>query len=632
MSFAGIPFAQALMAFGAVGVLVVGLYILRLRRRVFAVPFAALWQRVLFERQAESLFSQLKRLLSLLLQLAILAMLVLALRDPRPQTDLVKGRNIVLLLDGSASMQATDVKPSRLDTARTKATEIIRAMSDLDHALLVQMDAVITPLGPRSSDRAELERMLASYTPTETRADLPRGLQFAADAVSGLDHPEIIVISDGALGDLSDAAKVPLAGAILRYVPIGVSNRNFGITQFSVRRYPLDKARYEVMLEITNASPEPGEIELKLLGDGLLVDVTKLRLNAGERLPRFYPNLSGASQKLEAVITPTGNTVDDLAADNKAFALLPDRRRVKVLDVTEGNRYLEAALLLDEYLDVTEVTPRQYVGVETSKFDVVIFDSVTPAEPPKAHALYLDPRGDGSPVKVGKPIVAPSDDNLEMDKVLRTHPIARFSTLDSIKIAKATPLSPQPGDKVVGQCRGQALLVAGERQHHKFAALGFDIRESDFALLVSWPLFVLSTLNWFTGEDEQYLSSYQTGQVWRIRAGELAARVNAIVKQPDGKTSVAPVHEGRAVILGRRSGFYQLNVEGNPPLAFAANLNDEVESKIEPSATLVLGATTAYSLTTNVVSAKQATWVILLLLVAALSALEWATYHRRVTV
>ncbi len=627
MSFAGLGFAQALTAFGVVGALVVGLYILRLRRRTFAVPFAALWQRVLFERQAESLFSQLKRLLSLLLQLAILAMLVLALRDPRPQAHFVKGRNIVLLLDASASMQSTDVKPSRLELARTKATDVIRAMSDLDHALLVQMDAVITPLGPRSADRAELERMLMNYAPTDTRADLPRGLQFAADAVSGLDQAEIIVVSDGALGDLGEAAKVKLSGATLRYLPVGTSNRNFGITQFAVRRYPLDKARYEVMLEVTNTSPEPGEVELRLLGDGFLVDVTKLRLAAGERLPRFYPNLSGANQRLEASIAPTGNTVDDLPADNKAFALLPERHRAKVLNVTTGNRYLEAALLLDEYLEVTEVTPLKYVSIDTSKFDAVIFDSVTPAEAPKTHALYLDPRGDGSPVKVGKEVDQP-----ELEKVDRKHPIARFTALEDVKIAKAHALLPQVGDKVVGQSGGKPLLVAGERQRHKFAALGFDVRESDFALCVAWPLFVLSTINWFTGEDEQYLSSYQTGQVWRVRTGDGAGKNSAFVKLPDGKNESVPIHEGRAVILGRRAGFYQLTVEGNPPVAFAASLSDEVESKIEPSAALVLGTATASSVSTTVATAKQSAWVILLLLVVALSALEWATYHRRVTV
>ena len=42
----------------------------------------------------------------------------------------------------------------------------------------------------------------------------------------------------------------------------------------AVRRYPLDKSRYEVMLEVTNTGPEPEDVELTLLGDGQMVDVT----------------------------------------------------------------------------------------------------------------------------------------------------------------------------------------------------------------------------------------------------------------------------------------------------------------------------------------------------------------------
>ena len=90
------------------------LYILKLRRRVVAVPFSPLWERILRDKEATSLFSKLKRLLSLLLQLALLALLVLALGDPRAAESLIKGRNVVVLVDASASMQATDVAPSRL--------------------------------------------------------------------------------------------------------------------------------------------------------------------------------------------------------------------------------------------------------------------------------------------------------------------------------------------------------------------------------------------------------------------------------------------------------------------------------------------------------------------------------------
>src|SRR5580698_10420417 len=120
MILAGLHLAQLATLFGLAGAAVVALYILKLRRRAIAVPFSPLWQRILRDKEATSLFSKLKRLLSLLLQLALLALLVLALGDPRAAATLVKGRNVVVLLDASASMQATDVSPTRLEAAKSE--------------------------------------------------------------------------------------------------------------------------------------------------------------------------------------------------------------------------------------------------------------------------------------------------------------------------------------------------------------------------------------------------------------------------------------------------------------------------------------------------------------------------------
>ena len=41
-------------------------------------------------------------------------------------------------------------------------------------------------------------------------------------------------------------------------------------------------------------------------------------------------------------------------------------------------------------------------------------------------------------------------------------------------------------------------------------------RDSDLPLRTAWPLFVINCINWFTDEDSQYLSSFKTGDVWRI--------------------------------------------------------------------------------------------------------------------
>jgi hypothetical protein len=639
MIFAGLSVAQLAAIFGAVGVGVVVLYLLKLRRRVVAVPFSPLWERILREKEATTLFAKLKRVLSLLLQLALLALLVLALGDPRPAESFLRGRTVVVLVDASASMQATDVAPDRLAVARGEAKKIVAGLGGADRMLVAQMDARTTPLGPLTGDTGVLEREIDAIRPTDARGDFPRALRFATDVLRGVPSAEIIVISDGALGPSEDASgAVHLGGVKLSYVRVGREGRNVGVTQFSVRRYPLDKSRYEVMIELTNTGPDVEDIELQLLGDGALVDLTKLRLNPGERLPRFYPELSGASRTLEAKIARADGTRDDLPADDHAFALLPERRRAKVLVVSEGNAYLQAALLLDEYLDVTEVTPRLYAQtVAQQRFDAVVFDRVTPAEAPTTSALYLDPRGAGAPVRVEGELKTPG-----FDKIDRKHPAVRFVALDDVNVSVAHKLVPGSGDKVVGASDGgqSPILVAGVRGTSKFVALGFDVRDSDLPLRPAWPLFVIDCIDWFTEEDAQYLSSYKTGEVWHVPVGGSAER--ATVKLPDGTEQAVAVHDGRAVLVGERAGFYEITTAAAgapgvetadaPRVAFAANLTDTGESAITPQDKLVVDGADAGKVAGYHLGVRREVWVYLLLAAAILTALEWATYHRRVTI
>jgi len=635
---AGLLLTQLLGIFGAAAVFATALYLLKLRRRTTAVPFSKLWERILRDKEATSLFSRLKRLLSLLLQIALIALLAFALGDPRARTALLKGRNLVVLVDASASMQAVDVGTNRLGVAKDEVKKIIRGLGGADRMLVAQMDAAITPLGPMSGDTSELERALDGIKATDAPADFPRALRFAIDSLRGLDNAEIVVVSDGRLGDAVDASgKVHLGDDVaLTYLPVGASARNVGITEFSVRRYPLDRSRYEVMLEVTNTGPEQEDVELSLFGDGALVDLTKLRLKPGERLPRFYPNLSGASRTLEAKIQPLEGSRDELPADNHAYALLPERRRAKVLVVTPGNTYLEAALLLDEYLDVSLVSPKDYagnVGAVAAQSDVILFDGVTPASLPRANAIYIDPRGPGSPVKSEAELKQPG-----FDKIDRKHPIVRWTALDDVNIARGHKLVPEPGDKVVGASNEGPILVAGQRNGFKFVAMGFDVRDSDLPLRVAWPILLLNSINEFTNEDAQYISSFRTGEVWRVPASSQTGQ--ALLKSPGGAELVVPVHEGRAVYLGERAGFYELtgsntsntNVENRVTTHFAANLLDAGESAIEPAKELVVDGKKAGALSGFQIGVRREIWIYLLLAAVIVTAIEWFTYHRRITV
>ena len=78
MNFAA-PLAFAL---GALALPIVVLYILKIKRRRVSVPYLRLWEELLIETRARSLFQRLKRLYSLLLQLFILLSLIFALGQP----------------------------------------------------------------------------------------------------------------------------------------------------------------------------------------------------------------------------------------------------------------------------------------------------------------------------------------------------------------------------------------------------------------------------------------------------------------------------------------------------------------------------------------------------------------------
>lgn len=639
MHFTGVPLQQLIQIGALAGALIVVFYILKLRRRPVAVPFSKIWQRILRDKEATSLFSQLKRLLSLLVQLALLALMLLALGDPRTAANMIEGRNIVVLIDGSASMRATDVAPSRIDAARERIRAMIRGLSGSDRMLLAQMDAAVTPLSTLTGEIAELEAGLAKTAPTDASADFARGLRFAADTLRGLPSPEVIVVSDGVLEEPVDAAgPVHLGDIKLSFEPIGARGRNAAITEFSVRRYPLDKSRYEVMLEVTNTSDEPLDVELSLLGDGQLTDLTRLRLNAHEKLPRFYPNLSGASKTLEARLGLADGSSDDLPADDRAFALLPERRRARIQVVTAGNMFLEAALLLDEYLDVTTVAPGSYPA--KGGYDVTIFDGVAPnVAPGSGSLLYLNPTGGNVPFEVGK-LIEDNDPNYKLgfDELDAKNPLLRYTALSDVNIARAHALKGDKEDRVIAQSYKGPLLLQGRRAGVKFVALGFDIRESDFPLRIAWPLFLLNTINDFVEEDVSYISSFRTGTVWNIPAPSVAEA--ATLELPDGSKRTVPVKDGRAVFLGQLAGFYKISPvtpsgAAPPPeeiTMFAANLSDPQESAIQPVTELKVDGRAASAVSEFKIGVRREIWVYLLVAVLIVTTIEWLTYHRRVTV
>ncbi|WP_370278540.1 VWA domain-containing protein [Pontibacterium sp.] len=165
--------------------------------------------------------------------LAVLVSLLLALAaaqpvwQKQPQPAVKQGGAVVIVWDLSASMNATDLKPSRLQRARFKIEDLLDRLGDSQAALLVYAaDAfVVTPLTEDGDTiRAQLPAMQPEIMPAQgSRAD--RALQQAGALLQQAQVPEgdILLVSDEVEPALiaADASRLKQQGYRVSILSVG---------------------------------------------------------------------------------------------------------------------------------------------------------------------------------------------------------------------------------------------------------------------------------------------------------------------------------------------------------------------------------------------------------------------------
>ena len=698
MSFLGpIPFAVFAWVAGGAATLAITAYILKLRRRRFEVPFSALWRRVIDQKDANSLWQHLRRVVSLLIALLVIALLLFAALDPTLGASNHDARSVVVLLDASASMKATDgadpkdtnTSVTRLQAAKDKAKALLDGMGGGDVAMIMKVDGQATPLSRFSSDVPMLRKVVDGVTASDTPADLTRALAAAADALRDRKHPLIVIVSDGAFPEAQlglaswstivpaaaahgadswatkNLAAVDLSGMDVRYLPVGHRADNVGIIAFNVRRYVANKAAYEVYIEIQNFGPTPAKRKLTLYNGATAVDVRDLQLGPGERQRQIYKELPGGDDnRLRASLRPVEGVggSDPFSLDDEAFALLPARKKQKVLMIIApppcaaepcadsgdeaGNLYLEGAILVYDNIEPFKITPADYEKnpAQIAGFDAVIFDDYTPVAPPTAalNVMYFHPSGAGSPFPIHGKLTKP-----RITEVAEDHPVMKWVSLSDVNFDEADVYE-------VDRTRNQQALaisvrdpvIAAKRDgNHKTLAFGFSLpgpgrdTATDLPLRVAFPLLLVNALDWFAGDAGDLITTYVTGQRERVPVDGVVGATEASITAPDGSLSKAPIADGVATFYPSQVGFYDLSVfdAATPPnavasLGLAANLANPIESDITPSATLTLGGKALQAPEAFAVSHSQRLWIYFLLLAAFIVVIEWITYHRRITV
>jgi Ca-activated chloride channel family protein len=652
---------------------VIAMYMLKLRRDEAVVPSTLLWTRLLTDVEANAPWQRLRRSLLLLLQLLLVLILVLLAARPFLERPAGLARDIILVVDTSASMGATDVLPNRLEGAKSAAIEALKELPTGGKVSVIAAERTARIVANETTDLGRVRQAITSLAPTSTTGDLDDALELASKLARRSGDAQILVATDGALAS-TPATEVDAPISVL---PVGRDRKNQAIVALAVRTDP-SALTQSAFVGVANLDLEPAERRLEVYGDGILIEAQDLTIDPQTRQDIVIDDITNGRQRtvnvlevrLTAADTEATGDPDQLALDDHAWAIVPPTRERVILVVGEGDPYLETALSKLPNVDLWLGTPADYArnpdNPEGKPWDLVIFEGELPAELPNVPILAIAPERSSPLGQVNGTLTNPGIGSLNPDE-----PILSFVDLSTLHIAEAARMTlPDWARAVIPGPRGAPLLYVGERDGLRTAVLAFDPRQSDLPLQVAFPVLLAN----LTGE----LLGGSTTPVDSIRPGdpvELTMRPDVAglrVTGPDGAVHelVPGVDGGSTVTFSatERPGVYTVapildpdaspapsaatpapSASGAPaaagdeeaPSSFVVALFDVRESTITPGDGRGLvdlgtasgegpGATpgTAGGGAVARPTTRDELWIPILLIVLVALCIEWAVYHR----
>ena len=572
----------AALAFGIIIPVIFLFYFMRPKRQEREVSSTLLWQQASQDLQASRPWQRLR--ITALLLLQILAAIVIVLILARPATFISSpiGGNTIIILQASASMQATDVSPSRFDAATSEITSLIDRLGPGDQVSLINMARTPQVLIAFSSDKGQLNSALQQAKVTNQDADLELALSLATSLAAGHTNTQILVVGDGHVlpPDQTLESSIPV-----RYLQIGSDAPNTALLALASQTI---QGKLFALAQITNFSHQQRSIPVELYADGNLVSVQTATLGAEASGALQWGPLPPATRFLHAHI----DSQDAMTVDHDAWAIAGGSMHGRVLLVTKGNSFLEASLRLQLNIDLFETTPDKYVS--TGNFDLTVFDGYIPSNLPAGALFFVNPPSDSNVFgKSGAEIIisrisAGADTQKLLDQV----------DLTSIHVVrKSHQLVPAPWMRPVIVTPETPLLIAGEQNDRRIGVLSFDLHDSDLPLQPSFPILIYNLVSWFlplpvAGNAQVAPATPVTIQAWP------GATHITITGPGQQSVTVAPPFPVTTFNNTDSTGIYAVTqYTQNQVLqgSFVVNLFDPLQSNLAPASHLPIAQSTNFN-------------------------------------
>ena len=648
------PYTGAIAAGVALPALV-AMYFLKLRRHQVAVSSTLLWKRAVQDLQVNAPFQRLRKSLLLLLQLLALAAVLTALAGPVLSLQTGPGRRYVLLIDRSASMNATDADGrTRLAAAKDQAQKLIDslrgpALLDLgdpgDEAMVIAFDRHPAVLCNFTAEKARLAAAIEGIEPTDGASSLAEALAIArafAESQGAVEGnraaprpPELHLFSDGRIADLSGIS----AGATeLKFHRLGGSADNVAVTALQARRSYEKPDEVHVFAGLSNFGPAAAACDVQLSIDGQVRSVRRQQVPPARPASKDRPAASGGVS-VSFVLTHSGGGVvsvrqlrrDPLASDDAAWTILPPPKKLHVLLVTSDNPAIEAALRACPLERLDAIAPAQFDERTAadpgalSTYDVVVLDGHAPANLPRGRYIVFG----SPPPDIDATAAGPLKGEVLVDWRAR-HPVLEFVGLSNLYAAEAVRMRLPKDAELLAEFGASPAIALLRRRASTFLLVGFDVMQTNWPFEPGFVIFCYNATTFLGQEDPgRTTAMLNVGEAIAVRSG---SQSTATLTTPDGRSETLTADGSGTFRYPRthRVGVYRLAVPDRPETAYAVNILDEFESNIAPADKIALSSETVEAQPAEPRRTNVPLWPWLAGAAFVLVCLEWFVYNSKV--
>ena len=483
--------------------LLILLYILKRNYKEEVISSTILWSEVYKNTKANTPWEKLKKNIMLLLQIIVLLLIIFSLMKPFLNFGGRSYKNIIIVLDTTASMGAEYGSSTRLEEGKTLAKEFIKNTKEDTNTYIINFDGNSNLLQNGDFDKNVSNEVIDNISQSNNTGDISEAISFIKAIGEGIEENyEVVVFTDNevSLGDVN--------GKVILLSNAGVNASIDNIAHKNLE----DKVR--LIATVTNRGKGTYEGDFTLYDGNKILAVEALNLQEGEN-----KTLTFDFEKIEGeVIKGELSRRDMISADNTFNHVIGNKKINKILIVTEQNLFLEKAFSLIENTEIYKTDSLDNL-TSSDKYDLYVFDNVTPnIIPSNGSILLINPSSNElfDIVKGGEGGEA---------KAVSSE-VSNYLSEMTFTVAKYNEISVPYYGRSFLNVDESSIGFKGELDGRKIAALSFDLHDSDFALKKEFPILMYELGGELITNGFVYKSDFKVSEKINVKGIELDSTIN----------------------------------------------------------------------------------------------------------